>query len=154
MDDLGNPVEVVNPADGQLVQVQSILDLDDPDTRIYEVHMAMTQEWATQLLGLGYPAGLPLGFDRHWNGGAAHDGVAGDRTTRAGRGRDTGSWERPALATGATAPTRGSRGVGGRIERSNAAGSSRIRFASCPTAVSLPFLIGPLAHGDSQLRCV
>ena len=23
-----------------------------------------------------------------------------------------------------------------------------------PTAVSLPFLIGPLAHGDSQLRCV
>jgi hypothetical protein len=64
-DELGNPIEVVNPADGQLVQVQSILDLDDSHTRIYEVHMAMTQEWANQLLGLGYPAGLPLGFDRY-----------------------------------------------------------------------------------------
>jgi hypothetical protein len=62
-DDLGNPIEVVNPADGQPVQVQTILDLED--TRIYEVHMAMTQEWANQLLGLGYPAGLPLGFDRY-----------------------------------------------------------------------------------------
>jgi hypothetical protein len=64
-DEFGNPVEVVNPADGQPVQVQSILDLADPETRIYEVHMALTQEWATQLLGLGYPAGLPLGFDRY-----------------------------------------------------------------------------------------
>jgi hypothetical protein len=62
-DENGDPVEVVNPADGQLVQVQSILDPED--TRIYEVHMAMTQEWASQLLGLGYPAGLPLGFDRY-----------------------------------------------------------------------------------------
>jgi hypothetical protein len=65
VDELGNPVEVVNPADGQWVQVQSILDLEDPHTRIYEVHMAMTQEWANQLLGLGYPAGLPLGFNRY-----------------------------------------------------------------------------------------
>jgi hypothetical protein len=62
-DELGNPVEVVNPADGQPVQVQSILDLED--TRIYEVHMALTQEWAAQLLGLGYPASLPVGYDRY-----------------------------------------------------------------------------------------
>jgi hypothetical protein len=46
VDDLGNPVEVVNPADGQLVQVQSILDLDDPDTRIYEVHTAIPSSGA------------------------------------------------------------------------------------------------------------
>jgi hypothetical protein len=63
VDELGAPVEVTNPADGQLVQVKSILDPEN--TRIYEVHMAMTQEWASQLLGLGYPAGLPLGFDRY-----------------------------------------------------------------------------------------
>ncbi len=62
-DELGNPVEVVNPADGQPVQVQSILDLEN--TRIYEVHMALTQEWAAQLLGLGYPASLPVGYDRY-----------------------------------------------------------------------------------------
>jgi hypothetical protein len=65
VDDLGAPVTVVNPADGQPVQVQSILDLDDPETRIYEVHHALTQEWANQLLGLGYPDALPLGFDRY-----------------------------------------------------------------------------------------
>jgi hypothetical protein len=64
-DGLGNPVEVVNPANGQLVQVHSILDLDDPNTRIYEVHHALTQEWAAQLLGLGYPAGLVLSYDRY-----------------------------------------------------------------------------------------
>jgi hypothetical protein len=54
---------VVNPADGEPVQVQSILDLEN--TRIYEVHMALTQEWAAQLLGLGYPASLPVGYDRY-----------------------------------------------------------------------------------------
>jgi hypothetical protein len=64
-DGLGNPVEVVNPADQQLVQVESILDLDDPNTRIYEAHHALTQEWAAQLLGLGYPAGLVLSYDRY-----------------------------------------------------------------------------------------
>ena len=65
VDELGNPVEVLNPATNQWVQVQSILDLEDPRTRIYEVHHALTQEWANQLLGLGYPAGLPLSFDRY-----------------------------------------------------------------------------------------
>ncbi|HEY5657900.1 MAG TPA: hypothetical protein VIY27_08930 [Myxococcota bacterium] len=64
-DALGSPVEVVNPADGQPVQVRSILDLDDPNTRIYEVHHALTQEWASQLIDLGYPADLALSYDRH-----------------------------------------------------------------------------------------
>jgi hypothetical protein len=71
VDEQGNPVEVVNPANGQSVHVQSILDLDDPHTRIYEVHHALTQEWANQLLGLGYPADLPLSFDRY-TGAVAH----------------------------------------------------------------------------------
>jgi hypothetical protein len=44
--------------------VRTILDLEDPNTKIYEAHYAMTQQWASQLLALGYPASLPLGFDR------------------------------------------------------------------------------------------
>jgi cytochrome c553 len=49
---------------GAPAQVETLLDLDPPYTRIYEVHGAMTQEWASQLRGLGWPADLPLGFDR------------------------------------------------------------------------------------------
>jgi hypothetical protein len=59
-----NPVEVVNPASGQPVQVHSILDLHDPNTKIYEAHYGLTQEWASTLLSLGYPAALPLSYDR------------------------------------------------------------------------------------------
>jgi hypothetical protein len=44
--------------------VKSIVNLSDPNTRIYETHYGMTQEWANQLLSLGYPATLPLDFDR------------------------------------------------------------------------------------------
>ena len=44
--------------------VKSIVNLADPNTKIYEAHYGMTQEWANQLLSLGYPASLPLGFDR------------------------------------------------------------------------------------------
>jgi hypothetical protein len=44
--------------------VKSIVDLDDTNTKVYEAHYGMTQEWASQLLGLGTPAGLPLAFDR------------------------------------------------------------------------------------------
>jgi hypothetical protein len=59
----GNPVLVDNPVGGQ-VQVESILDLHDPNTRIYEAHYAMTKEWADTLLAVGKPADLPLSFDR------------------------------------------------------------------------------------------
>jgi hypothetical protein len=45
-------------------QVKTILNLNDPNTKIYEAHYAMTKEWADQLLALGYPSSLPLGFDR------------------------------------------------------------------------------------------
>jgi hypothetical protein len=49
---------------GQPATVNSILHLDPPDTRIYAAHYGMTQEWAAQLLALGYPASLPLAYDR------------------------------------------------------------------------------------------
>jgi PKD repeat protein len=44
--------------------VKSIANLDDPNTKIYETHYGMTQEWASQLLALGYSTSLPLSFDR------------------------------------------------------------------------------------------
>ena len=44
--------------------VKSIVDLSGTNTKIYEAHYGMTQAWASQLLDLGYPADLPLAFDR------------------------------------------------------------------------------------------
>jgi len=44
--------------------VKSIVDLADSQTKIYEAHYGMTQEWANQLLALGYSPSLPLSFDR------------------------------------------------------------------------------------------
>ena len=44
--------------------VKSIVNLEDPNTKIYETHYGMTQEWANQLLGLGYSPTLPLSYDR------------------------------------------------------------------------------------------
>ena len=44
--------------------VQTILNQDDPYTKIYEAHYAMTQEWASQLVVLGYSASLPISYDR------------------------------------------------------------------------------------------
>jgi hypothetical protein len=58
-------VTVTNPANGQPVEVESIIDLHDPNTKIYEAHYAMTQDWAAALLGLGYESGLPLSYDRN-----------------------------------------------------------------------------------------
>jgi hypothetical protein len=58
-------VQVLNPADGSLVNVESIVDLDDPNTRIYQAHYAMTQEWAATLIGVGKPHDLALSYDRN-----------------------------------------------------------------------------------------
>jgi hypothetical protein len=60
----GNPVTVINPASGQPTQVDSILNLNDSNTKIYEIHPAITQEWAQQLLDLGYLPGLAVSFDQ------------------------------------------------------------------------------------------
>jgi hypothetical protein len=50
--------------DGAPVRVRTILDVDDPNTRIYEAHPAMTQDWAQKLLTLGSSPSLPLSYDR------------------------------------------------------------------------------------------
>ena len=57
-------VTIANPAGGPAVEVESIINLDDPNTRIYDAHYAMTKEWAETLLATGSPASLPLSFDR------------------------------------------------------------------------------------------
>lgn len=51
--------------------VRTVLDLDATNSRIYEAHMGMTQEWAAQLVGLGVSPGLPLGYDRR-DGSVVH----------------------------------------------------------------------------------
>jgi hypothetical protein len=44
---------------------ESILDLNGTNTRIYETHYAMTQDWATKLIdAASYSPDLPLSFDR------------------------------------------------------------------------------------------
>jgi hypothetical protein len=50
--------------EGQPLTVRTILDLEDQNTKFYEAHMGMTRQWADQLLALGYPPGLALGYDR------------------------------------------------------------------------------------------
>jgi hypothetical protein len=51
----------VNAAD----TVDSLLNLNDPNTRVYEVHGAITQEWASQLVGLSSSyASVPVAYDR------------------------------------------------------------------------------------------
>ncbi len=60
-------VTVANPAGGPDVQVESLIDLAGTNTKIYEAHMGMTQEWAAQLISLGYPLNLALDYDRSTN---------------------------------------------------------------------------------------
>ncbi|MCS7315568.1 MAG: hypothetical protein RMI94_10095 [Bryobacterales bacterium] len=49
---------------GSALRVRSIVNLNDPNTRISEAHYAMTKQWAQQLRSLGYPADMPLACDR------------------------------------------------------------------------------------------
>jgi hypothetical protein len=57
-------VTVTNPAGG-VVEVESLLDPGDPNTKVYEAHYGLTQEWASQLISLGYSANLALSYDRY-----------------------------------------------------------------------------------------
>ena len=52
--------------DGFNDAVRTLLDLHDSNTRIYEVHGGITQEWATQLLGVSAETygNMPVTFDR------------------------------------------------------------------------------------------
>ncbi len=59
-----NPLPI-NPVDGQSFIPKSIVNLEDPRLKVYEVHPAMTKEWAFLLIDtVGYPAAMPLSFDR------------------------------------------------------------------------------------------
>ena len=60
------PTTATNPVDGTTFTPKSIVDIDNPKLKVYEVHPAMTKEWADVLLseGVGYPATMPLSFDR------------------------------------------------------------------------------------------
>jgi hypothetical protein len=57
-------VWVANPAGGPDVQVESIVNLDDPNLVLYEAHYAMTKEWAETLLEVGKAPGFVLSYDR------------------------------------------------------------------------------------------
>jgi len=50
--------------DGSTLQVETIKNPHDPRLRVYEAHMGMTREWASDLMTLGLNAALPLAFDR------------------------------------------------------------------------------------------
>jgi hypothetical protein len=58
------PTTAINPVDGTEFVPKSIVNLDDPRLKVYEVHPAMTKEWADVLLSVGYPDNMPLSFDR------------------------------------------------------------------------------------------
>jgi hypothetical protein len=56
---------IPNPAGGPDVEVESIIDLGDPNLVIYEAHYAMTREWADLLVNaVGYPTDFVLSYDR------------------------------------------------------------------------------------------
>jgi hypothetical protein len=44
--------------------VESLLNLNDTNTKVYEVHGAITQDWAAKLITLGFNPGLVLSYDR------------------------------------------------------------------------------------------
>jgi hypothetical protein len=75
--------------DGQTMRVRSLVDLQDPASKVYEAHMGMTSDWAATLLGLGYPSGMPLSYDRIT---AAVDCTLGALASGTGCG-STGSYE-------------------------------------------------------------
>jgi len=56
------PVSVT--LNGSQTQVDSLVDLHDPNTKVYEAHYGMDQGWAAQLIALGYDQNMPLSFDR------------------------------------------------------------------------------------------
>jgi hypothetical protein len=58
------PTTATNPVDGSTFTPKSIVNLEDPRLKVYEVHPAMTKEWADVLLSVGYPAAMPLSFNR------------------------------------------------------------------------------------------
>ena len=60
----GTVATITNPVDGVNYAVNSIMNLHDSNTRIYEAHYGITAGWAQQLIDLGYEPELPISFDR------------------------------------------------------------------------------------------
>ena len=60
----GLNVFIPNPAGGPDVEVESIINLEDPNLVIYDAHYAMTEDWADTLLAIGKPAEFALSYDR------------------------------------------------------------------------------------------
>ena len=51
--------------DGTPTAVDTLLNLYDPNTKVYEAHYGMTQEWAAQLVAISPTYGdIPVGYDR------------------------------------------------------------------------------------------
>jgi hypothetical protein len=76
-----NGDNLVNAGDS----VDTLLDPSDPNTRIYEVHGAVTQEWAARLVSINSAyANVPVAFDR----------VSGATTVHLSdvAGQSTGTW--------------------------------------------------------------
>jgi hypothetical protein len=58
------PTTAINPVDGKEFTPWSIVDLNNPKLKVYEVHPAMTQEWAAVLNTLPGKGSIPIGYDR------------------------------------------------------------------------------------------
>lgn len=72
-------VMVTNPKDGTEVEVRSILDLHDHNTKIYEAHYGITQEWAAKLIAVNPAyADMVVSYDRDSGVG---DGESADEYT-------------------------------------------------------------------------
>jgi hypothetical protein len=67
VDTRGNPVMVRNPANGRMVQVESILDLHDRNTKIYEAKPGISKEWAAKLISVNkaHYESMVLSYDRY-----------------------------------------------------------------------------------------
>jgi len=58
-------ITVTNPKDGSTFVPQSIVDINDTRLKVYEVHPAITQDWAAILVSkLSYHETTPVGFNR------------------------------------------------------------------------------------------
>ncbi|HID45073.1 MAG TPA: hypothetical protein EYP34_04905 [Chromatiaceae bacterium] len=61
----GDAVTVIDPSDGVTrVQVRSLLNLEDANTKVYEAHYGLTREWAQQLHAMGKDDSLVIQYDR------------------------------------------------------------------------------------------
>ncbi len=67
VDGSGNRVLVRNPADGKMVQVESILDLHGRNTKIYEAKPGISKYWAAKLITVNQANYEPmvLSYDRY-----------------------------------------------------------------------------------------